>query len=309
MGRMIFAIAVCAVLFASTAYGQIVTFNSPLSWTTQRNDSVTVRSQIDTAQVKKKQFDVTVELVDKKLRKKTLARKSFPIKDYSCEFDMGPINQTLVGGFSYIKINWKLPGSDNKGYIAPIGIVALDKLPPAPVDTIAKAPDNADAAAVVKAIKQDDYLTAGAEKFGFAWNRQALYIVYMKNEKTAPDVTLRFAIDGKNGKNAFLSFADRVVMYAPKNDSLWGTHFKRVLSEETLKYDVKPWPNEMTKTKAGSAVVIAIPWYDSGIIPFGERRFGMGVMTFDGKDQQTAALPEKGDFFLPGTWGDFVLAK
>jgi hypothetical protein len=308
MGQMFVVCAVCAVLFASGASGQIVTFNSPLSWTTQRNDSITVRSQIDTAQVKKKQFDITVELVGEKGRKKQLAKKRFKIDDYSCEFSMGTINQTLVGGFSFIKINWKLPGTENKGYLAPIGIVALDKLPPAPVDTIVRAPDGADAAAVAKALPQGKYLNAGADKFGFAWNKQALYIVCQKNEKPAAG-TLRFALDGKNGKNAFLSFADRVVMYAQKNDSLWGAHFKRVLNIDTIKYDIKPWPNEITKSQAGDAIVIAIPWFDSGIIPFEDRRFGMGVMAFDDEDRQTAALPEKADFFLPGTWNDFVLAK
>jgi hypothetical protein len=81
------------------------------------------------------------------------------------------------------------------------------------------------------------------------------------------------------------------------------------MAGDTLKYNQKAWPNELTKSASGDKTIIRVPWYDVGIIPFEERRMGMGIMAFDAKGQQTAALPPKADFFLPGTWCDLLLAK
>ena len=305
-----FSMAFAALAFlAISSYSQIVSFNSPISWVTQRNDSITVRCQIDTAQLKgKSRFAITVNLVNEKAKKKQLARKSFKVTDYSGEFAMGPVGTVLTGGFSYIKIDWSIPGTDHKGYLSPIGVVALDKLTPPPLTKVVKAQDGADAAGVAGAIKESDFQSIGQEKIAFAWNKEALNIVLLKQRKPSAGV-IRIALDGKNGKNAFLSFADRVVNFKPSGDSLWGQHYGRAMAGDTLKYDTKPWPNEMKKTAAGDKIVIRVPWYDSGIIPFGERKFGIGIMTFDEKNKQTAALPSKADFYLPGTWGDFELAK
>jgi hypothetical protein len=311
MRRITGIIAACVVTGAFSAYSQVVTFNSPLSWVTQRNDSITVRCQIDTAQIKvkgKREFAVTVNMVNEKQQKKQLAKKSFPVTDYSGEFSLGPVGAVLAGGYSYIKIDWALTGTDNKGYISPIGIVALDKIVPASLAKVVKAQDGADAAAIAGVIKDDGYMIVGSEKFALAWNKDALYVVLVK-QKTPAQGTVRFALDGKNGKNAFLSFADRVVVYQPSNDSLWGEHLSRTMVGDTLKYEPKPWPNEINKSAVGDKIVVRIPWYDSGIIAFGERKFGIGVMTFDAKNKQVAAYPQKADFYLPGTWGDVELGK
>ena len=309
MVRYFSMVSSALVVLAIGAYSQVVTFNSPISWVTQRNDSITVRCQIDTAQLKgKRQFAITVNLVNEKARKKQLAKKSFSVTDYSGEFAMGPVGTVLTGGFSYIKIDWAIPGTDHKGYLSPIGVVALDKLAPPPLTTIARIQDGMDAAGVAGAIKGSDFQIIGQEKVALAWNKEALYVVLVKQQKASSGV-IRFAIDGKNGKNAFLSFADRVVTFKPSNDSLWGQHYGRVMAGDTLKYDTKPWPNEMKKSVAGDKIVIEVPWYESGIIPFGERKFAIGIMTFDDKNKQTAALPSSANFYLPGTWGDFELAK
>jgi hypothetical protein len=322
-------IAASMVTLSFSAYSQIVTFNSPISWVTQRNDSITVRCQIDTAQLKgknekdknekgkkdqvksapvKKEFVLTVSQVNEKQQKKQLAKKTFPVTDYSGEFAMGPVGTVLAGGYSYLRIDWAIPGTDNKGYISPIGVVALDKLAPAPLAKVAKAKDGADAAGVAGALKDADFQSVGPDKYALAWNKDALYIVLVKQQKPAAGA-IRFAIDGKNGKNAFLSFADRVVSYQASNDSLAGTHYSRGFSGDTLKYDVKPWPNEMKKTTVGDKIVISVPWFDSGIIPFGDRKFAIGIVTFDEKNKPVAAYPTKADFYLPGTWGDFELSK
>jgi hypothetical protein len=309
MRRLYGMIAAGMVALSFSAYSQIVTFNSPLSWVTQRNDSITVRCQIDTALIKgKKEFSVTVQLVDRKSQKKQLAKKSFPVTDYSGEFNIGTINQVLVGGHSYLKINWAIPGSESKGYISPVGIATLDKLPPVVLTKIIAVKDGADAAAVAAGLKETDYLSFGTEKCAFAWTKEALYIVLAKQPAPAAGC-IRFALDGKNGKNAFLSFADRVVEYHPATDSLGTLHYSRAMYGDTLKYETKPWPSEIKKSVSGDKIVISIPWFDSGIMPFGERKFGIGISTFDAKEIQTSAYPSMADFYLPATWGDYELAK
>ena len=299
-------LAGCIVFCAVGAYSQVVTFNSPVPWVTQRNDSITVRAQIDTAQIKKKEFAVSVDLVGEGAKKKTLAKKTFKITDYSAEFAMGTVSQNLVGGLSYIKIDWSVPGTVNKGSISPIGIVALDKLPKPDSTIITHAKDGADAAAVAALVKDGDLKTVGSAKYAFFWNKEALYIALVKTKSPG---TVRFAIDGKNGKNAFLSFADRVILFQPDKDSVWGSHFSREMIGDTLKYAGKSWPSEITKTVVGDKIILRVPWYDTGIIPMEDRRMGLGIMEFGANGKQAAAVPASADFYLPGTWGDFVLAK
>ena len=298
--------ALCVVTGTLTASAQIITFNSPLAWVTQRNDSITIRAQIDTSQIKKKEFALSVDLVNADMKKKALAKKSFKVTDYTAEFAVGTIGQNLVGGLSYIKINWSIPGTANKGFISPIGIVALDKMPQTPPLVIARVQDGADAAAIAGVVQ--DYRTVAGSKVALAWNKDAFHIVLVKQEKAAPG-TLRFSFDGKNAKNAFLSFADRVVMYQADKDSLWGLHYSRQMNGDTVKYVEKPWPNEVKKSVSGDKIVIRIPWYDSGIIPFDGRKFGLCMAAFDAKGKQTESSPASAQFFLPGTWSDVELGK
>ncbi len=301
-------IALCIAGCAGVAFSQIITFNGPMPWVTQRNDSITVRAQVDTGQIKKKEFTVSIDLVNDRGREESLAKKSFPINDYTVEFPVGALKQHLVGGRSFIKIDWSISETANKGSIAPIGIVALDNLPQAQLLTVLHAAEGVDPAGIASALKEDDFKTAGSANFAFAWNKGAFYVVVRKAGNPAAGA-VRFAFDGKNGKNAFLSFADRVVTYDAEKDSLFGLHYSQQLSGDTLKYSEKPWPNELTKTAVNDKIVIRVPWYDIGIVPFDGRRFGLGIVTFDAAGVQMDALPKNADFYDPGTWCDVELAK
>jgi hypothetical protein len=294
--------AFCAV----GAYGQIIAFNGPMPWITQRNDSITVRAQIDTAQLKKdKVINLSAVLVNDRQQKTVLAKKAFRVTDYSGEFALGAVKKDLVGGRSYIKIDWSLPAAaGGKGSLEPVGIAALDKLPAPDLIAVPRLKDGA--SPDVSGLKESDFRAVGTTRFALGWNDGALFIVLVKRQATG---SVRFAIDGKNGKNAFLSFADRVVMYGPGKDSLRGAHFSREIRDGRLTYEEKPWPNEITKSASGDRVVIRVPWSDAGIIPFEERKFGMGITAFDAKGGQTAAVPRKADFYLPATWCDLLLAK
>lgn len=299
-------LSVSIALYAAGADSQVITFNNPVAWTTQRNDSITVRAQIDTAQAKKKQIAVSVQFVNDRQQEKRLASTTFPITDYTGEFALGPIKQNLVGGLSFIKVDWSIPGTANKGSIAPIGIVALDKLAPAATMVVPHAKEVADAPAIVSALSGSDYKKVGSASFGLVWNKNAFCIVIVKSQ--APG-TVRFSFDGKNGKNAFLSFSDRVVVYNSANDSLWGLHYSRSMEGAAIKYAEKPWTSELKKSVVDGKVVIMVPWFDTGIIPFEERKIGLGITEFDAKGQQVAALPVSANYYLPGTWGDILLSK
>jgi hypothetical protein len=298
--------AACVAFGAAGAYGQIITFNSPMPWITQRNDSIIVRAQIDTSQLKKKkEITLSAVLVNERGQKTALAKKTFPVTDYSGEFFLGAVKKDLVGGRSFIKIDWSIQATGGgSSSVEPVGIAALDRLPKEEMITVARLKDGN--SPDLSALKGSDFRAVGKTKFALCWNKESLVIVLVKNQ--APG-TVRFAIDGKNGKNAFLSFADRVVMYAPAKDSLSGVHFSRQIQDGRLVYEEKPWPNEITKSVAGDKVVITVPWSDAGLIPFEERKLGMGFMTFDAKGNQSGAFPPKADFFLPATWCDLVLAK
>jgi hypothetical protein len=306
MRRISKMLAACIAGSIVGAYGQVITFNSPSAWVTQRNDSITVRAQIDTAQIKKKEIALSVCLVNDLAKAKLLAQKTFKVNDYTGEFTLGTVKQDLVGGLSYIKIDWSIPGTTNKGSIAPVGIVALDKLPQAGPITVPHAQEGADIAAVAASVKEADFKAVGSVKAAFAWNKDAFYIIL--NKLSAPGA-VHFAIDGKNGKNAFVSFADRFVMFMPDKDSLWGAHYSRQMVGDSIKYVEKPWPNELKKNASGEKIVLRIPWYDTEIVPFEERKIGFGVVVFDAKGVQSAALPATAKYFLPGTWGNLQLVK
>jgi hypothetical protein len=301
-------ILLCLAGCAGAAVSQVITFNGPTPWVTQRNDSITVRAQVDTGQIKKKEFSVSVDLVNDRGREESLTKKSFPIKDYTVEFPIGALKQRLVGGRSFIKIDWSISGTTNKGSIAPIGIVALDNLPQSEALTVTHAAEGVDPAGIAAAPKAGDYKTSGSANFAFAWNKSAFYVVLQKAQTPASGA-IRFAFDGKNGKNAFLSFADRVIIYEPEKDSLFGLHYSQQLAGDTVKYAEKAWPNELTKTVVNDKIVIRVPWYDLGIVPFDGRRFGLGIVTFDVKGVRKDALPKDADFYNPGTWGNVLLAK
>ena len=136
-------------------------------------------------------------------------KKNFTIKDYTEEFPLGVMRQNLIGGRSYLKINWSIPGTTNKGSIEPVGVVALDKLPQPQKVVVSRAAEGADIAAVISSIKDADYQTVAPAGFGLAWNKAALYLVIVKPATSpAGGGSVRFVIDGKKREER-LSFLCR----------------------------------------------------------------------------------------------------
>lgn len=309
-------VGACSFLCCAWYASAQVFITSPTPWVTQRNGSLILSAHYDSSLVNKERIQFTLLRVSEG-KSRTIRSEDFAIDDISGEYSLGPVRQGLIGGKDFLKIDWKVMKGEEKGSLAPIGVVDLNKVPVS--DTIrAKKFDGAvSASAVVGSLKDEDYTSLNSFRYAMVWNNDALYIV---NEKVEDAGSIEFAFDGKNGKNAFLSYPDRIVSYMPKvqsetdsakvgKDSVWGIHYTRFLRNDSLHYTKKKWQNEITTEESGNMVVISIPWYEIGIIPFEERILGCGIFTRIKEDKIGSQYPKTAEFFTPGTWGNVLLEK
>jgi hypothetical protein len=300
-----FTAVIAGLVFSSTSFGQNIVINSPSPWMTLRNDSVVVKAQIDTAIIKQRNISITIAQVENG-KSKAIQSKKFPITGYSNEFSFGKINTKLIGGTQFLKIDWTLPAKEGNGNVEPIGIVDLNKENLESVKAI-HAPDGATSSAVASLVKNEQFRKIGQTEFAAAWNKEALFFVIKKGQQDSEIIKL--SLDGKNGKYAFLSYPDRIINYSSAKDSVWGTHFTRSLSGDTLKYTEKPWKSDLSKEKINDVVVVKIPYYDTGIMPFEGRQTGFAAFTYNASGKESGVFPQQGSFFIPGTWTDLVFLK
>jgi hypothetical protein len=300
MIRQLISSAVLLAAGASIAVSQVVVLNSPAQWLTLRNDSVVAKAQIDTALNKSKVINYTLSSVIGGVTK-VIAKKEVKVADVASDAFIAKVNSTVLGGLDYLKIEWA--ADSQKAEILPFGILALAKLPKTTPVQIKMVDSMASLKAIADGLKETDFTKIGTFAYALAWNSKALYMISKKSTDTS---TLAFAIDGKNGKNAFLAYPDRFIMI--KKDSVWGTHYNREFSNSKLNYTEHVWNNEISKEIVGDKIVVALPWFDSGIVPFDGREAGVAVFVRKG-DKTVASVPEKAQFYIPGTWGNLVLSK
>lgn len=285
---------------------QTISFNTPLPWVSLRNDSLTVRAQVDTSALNGKKLSLKVHTI-KNGRSKTIASKSFKVTDPSGEFSFGKLNKKLIGGEEFIQIAWKIAGTEDKGTIEPIGIADLTKLVNTDTVKVEKIGDDKSAKDAATAIGSK-LATLGSVSYGMAWNKNALYVAV---KKSAKDEVIKFGFDGKNGKNSFLSYPDRFLVCSPAADSevVSGVHYERSLKKDAIEYTEKKWRSSISYEVVGDVIVAVVPWYDTGMIPFEERTVGFGAFVENAKGKDGAVLPEGADFFTPATWGTLLLQK
>jgi hypothetical protein len=300
MIRQLILSAVAIAAGASIAVSQVVVLNSPAQWLTLRNDSVVAKAQVDTALNKSKVIKYTLSSVVGGVTK-VIAKKDVKVTDVASDAFIAKVNSSIFGGLDYLKIEWAV--DSQKTEILPFGILSLEKLPKTAPVQIKKVDDASSLKAVADGLKEADFAKIGTQGYAFAWNSNALYMIA---KKSADTTVLTFALDGKNGKNAFVAYPDRFVMV--KKDSIWGTHYNRSVEEGKMKYSETAWNNEITKEIVGDNIVVALPWHDSGIVPFEGRQAGIAVFVKKG-DKTTASVPEKAQYYIPGTWGNLVLSK
>jgi hypothetical protein len=295
----------CAVLFSNSAAVDIVSFNSPGQWVTQRSDAIVAKVQLDTSKIPQKKIEFTLSRYDAG-KKKIVATKSFKVKDYTQEFALGNAGTSLLGGKDFLRIDWSIPGTKDKGMLFPIGVVNLDKVPKVEPIHAAKVKDAIDAKNWSTLIAGAKYSTVKGNEFGLLWTPKALVVVYKKTQ--SKDI-IRFAFDGKNGKNAFLSHPDRTIDVAIGKDSLSGLFYERGSLNDTLNYSQMTWQSEISLLGDKQTGVIVVPWYDLGMLPLEERTIGFAAFVLDDKAKVVAATPEKAQYFLPGSWGTVILDK
>lgn len=286
------------------AFGQAVSFHSPVPWITLRENKIIAKTLIDTAEVKKNTVKLTIAKVING-KKMTVATKKFKSTDYSQEYELATIEDKIIGGKDFLRIDWKVLGTDKKGMILPFGIIEVGDVTENDAVKCKKISGKLEAASLKAQLQDKDFLAAGNLMFCPVWNDKMLGLV-CKNAKEMENII--FTVDGKNGKNAFLSFSDRIVTYYPKIDSLHAVYYKRGIADEAIKYDEKKWVQEIRKDAKDGLVVIAIPWHDLGMLALDGRIFGFGVFA-SVSEKESGAYPETAKKEIPGTWGNAVLKE
>jgi hypothetical protein len=292
---ILFAVALVAGMWAC-AGAQVVTFNSPSPWMSLREEDVVAKTLLDTAKLEKKPVTFTLFKIENGEKKK-LASLSQIAKDYSQEFKLLQLKDKILGGRDYLTIEWSVKGKDDKGSLEPFGVAIVSPSP----DTIAVGGfvESGVTLEKAKALKDDQLIKVGDNSFGIIWDKKLLGLVCKKGPAKE---SLTFVFDGKNGKNAFLSYPDRFVSYLPESDSVFARHYTRSVSDSGIVYTESKWNNEITKAADNQVAIILVPWHDTGIIPWDGRIIGFAV--FSGEQ---STLPSGAQDRIPGTWADLVL--
>lgn len=289
---------------AHFVFGQAVSFHSPVPWITLRENIIIAKTLIDTAEVKKNTVKLTLSKVING-KKKQIDAKKFKSEDYSQEYELATVDDKILGGKDFLRIDWQVVGTDKKGMILPFGIAEVGEVTENDAVKCKKISGKLGADALSSQLQDKDFLAAGNLMFCPVWNDNVLGLV-CKNVEDMENVV--FAVDGKNGKNAFLAFSDRIVTYYPKNDSLHALYYKRGIVDEAITYDEKKWVQEIKKDKKDGLVVITVPWHDLGMLAADGRIFGFSVFAAV-SEKESAAFPKTAQKEIPGTWGNVVLKK
>jgi len=287
------------------AGSQEVMFNDPSEWMTHRQSTFRVKTQVDTAEVGGKQIGMTLYSVVNG-RRQTLGRGQFEADDFTKEVELGELNKNVIGGHDYLSIEWDVRGGDKEGVCEPVGVVVLEKLPKhAPVVARDITTDGEPAKAAA-ALKDDEFHTVGGQSFVTGWDEEALWLVFKRSDS---ENTLELAFDGKNGKNAFVAYADRFVRYVPSVDSVHALHYTRSFKDDEIVYEEAAWHHETIISSEGEYMVVGLRWHDLGVIPQDNRTVGFGAFELGADEKETASLHEGSRRTVPGTWGNLRLEK
>ena len=296
MNRYLPGVLLGAIAFSLTA--QTVLFNDPVPWATMRSRHLVLKAQVDTASVAQGGLSVDVyAVIDGQSR--LAGRKRFNPDDYSMVFDMGSIGRDLVGGHDYFRIDWSVAGSDDKGSCYPVGFAVLEKKEP-PVIV------RADSTSSIEAYTGPFDVTVGQVQFAALWNKNYLAFSFRRDSEITGYVEL--FIDGKNAKNAFLSYPDRVIRYFPHGDSAVTRHYTRSLKGDVIEYAEQEWHTDFFTVQTDEVTIVLVPWYDPGVIPFVDRTVGFAAF-YQESDGTLVAYPSQAQREVPATWGNLVLVR
>ena len=309
MARAGFIGILSMIAYSAGTFAQIITFNSPTPWLTLRSDSIVVKAQLDTAKFPKKKITLTASKIEGN-KKKQIATKTFKVSDFTQDFTLGVAGVNLLGGKDFLKINWSVPGSKDSGFCAPVGIVNISKIAKTDSLRAVKSSVEVDIKNVAAAVSGAKFTKIKDREIALKWTPTALLIICKKiPASAAAGGAITFVFDGKNGKNAFTAFSDKMLDYLEGKDSIYSYINERDCSD-SISYKQKPWISEIVKSSDKDNVVIRIPWYDIGIgKPFDGRIMGFSIFLVSDKAAVLAAYPDKAVVLIPGSWGNLVLDK
>jgi len=309
MGKRVFikAAAAAAVLFQSlvVAQDEAVVISSPAPWATLRTDSLFVTVQADASNLPKGTIDFKV-VKHSGGRSRTLFSKNVKMKEQSSDLFLGALKNRHIGGTDVLSIEWSVPGTDLRGVVEPFGVAKLQES--ANILSVVKLGDGASVEQISDALAGAAAKNVGASKFAAGWNRDGLYILLNAGSGVSE---VEFAFDPKCGRNAFLSWADRFVVYSTDKDSVYGVHYRRSFDRTAVNYAVMPWGegDGLSMSRSENARLIRIQWHEIGMQPFDERNIGFSVFAKEKSKRTPLAYPSAANRSIPGTWGELRLEK
>lgn len=299
MKTLVYASLIC--LLAKTAItAQVAVFNNPSSWMTLREKEVEANVLLDTARAEKNSVRITL-IKHANNSQRTISNRVYTIDEFPQNLVAGTLQEDVIGGEDFIQLQWSVPGTDHEGKIAPVGIAVLDSVQAEPLLSVRKLSSVSDIASLRKAVG-DSMVSAGSYSVAAGYTDSVLYLYMEKDSGQAGTIT--FAFDGKNAKNAFLTYSDRFISYADSTDSLSTYHYTRSFRSDTIAYERNVWYAGVSEEKNENQIMVAIPWHDLGFLPFDGRRFGLAMFVTDGAER---AVPQAADRQLPASWGNAIL--
>ncbi|MDR3013202.1 MAG: hypothetical protein LBU70_08340 [Chitinispirillales bacterium] len=296
-----------------SAQGVVIT--SPEPWATLRTDSVVVSFQADTSILPRGSVDFRV-VRSSRGRETTLFTQNVKAADLGAEVFLGRVraNDIPLGGTDFMSIMWSIPGSDLRGSIKPIGIAKLSGeaiggkwIPAYPPLSAVRIADGASMEEAAAAFTEATGFEVGGMRVAVGWNTEAFFINLPSPPSGVTEV--EFALDLRCGKNAFLAWADRFVVYDAASSVVSLLRYERSVSG-AIGYKSVPWGGgaAFSFMKGESANLVKIFWHEMGIQPFDERGLGFAVFV-GGRAGQPANYPAGARRDIPGTWGDIRLEK
>lgn len=295
----------CILIFYSplVIFSQSVTFQNPIPWLTMREGKLVTKVLLDTADLKNTPVVFTLSKIENGKETK-LASKEVKSSDYNQEFDFFTLKEAVFGGLNFYSLSWKATAlKDKAGKIEPFGIVLISNDSLTDIINAVRMPAVESVVVQAPASSQTS-VSLGSLQLDCVWDSVHFGLVIAQ---PSPSDSIFIMVDGKNGKNSFLAFSDRTILFMPKKDSLSTFGYKRSMEKGRVLYERKPWIQSIRKERNGGTTTFLIPWYDMGIIPVEGRSFGFALFIADGTYQKS--FPENSRKEIPGTWGNIILAK
>ncbi|MCL2689599.1 MAG: hypothetical protein FWE57_07120 [Chitinispirillia bacterium] len=310
MGRKLKFIKAAAAVIALNslviAQDEAVVISAPVSWTTLRTDSLFVTIQADTSRLPKGTIDFKVKR-NMNNRASAFFNKSVKVEDYNADIFLGIIRDKYLGGTDFLSIEWNVPGSELSGTVEPFGRAVIEETAKSTVSAL-KLKDGASITQISDALMGVKSQDIGASKFAAGWNKEGLYILF----NPAANVSeMQFAFDAKCGRSAFLSWADRFIVYDANAESVRGVHYRRSVNKNAVQYDEMTWGEAegLSLSKAENSKLIKAEWHELGLQPFEERNLGFAVFVNEKARKAVLPYPSAAKREIPGTWGELRLEK